>query len=434
MVEKTFKYDAKPENTTTSKTAWQHIQYCREVYNHALTQHYRPKSFNNKPSYTTLQNKLPSWKQHWTEWKQVYSKCLQMALKRIQQSQRVLTSLQERGFNVGRLKWKAPSDYRSITYNQSGFDVDNNTGRNNHATVTLSKLGTFHLTYHRPLPNNATIKQVILKKEKTGDWSICITIEDETTHPEKPAIDNIDKTETVGIDLGITKFIHDSTGRKFSPLDESQDQSRIEKRHRSLSRKEYQSKNWVKARQKLARAYKRLSNKRKAYRERIANEYTQEYNAIFVEDLNVSGMMQQKRNSRNISSMSWRKMIDTFKYFGKKNGCYVVEVDPRNTTKDCVKCGVSSEKPLWVREHSCPSCGFETDRDLNAALEVKRRGLIDLGVVGEEEFEGLGQELAESTLVETGASADNTFSEVVPASSVVETRSPVLKEAVSTAE
>lgn len=351
-----------------------------------------------------------------------------MAVKRIQQSQRVLTSLQERGFNTGRLKWKAPSEYRSITYNQSGFDVDHNTGRKNHATVTLSKLGTFHLTYHRPLPNNATIKQVILKKEKTGDWSICITIEDETTHPDKPAISEIDKTETVGIDLGITKFIHDSEGRKFSPLDESNNLSRIEKRHRSLSRKEYQSNNWVKARQKLARAYDRLSNKRKAYRERIANEYTQEYNAIFVEDLNVSGMLQQERNSRTVSAMSWRKMIDTFKYFGKKNGCHVVEVDPRNTTKDCVKCGVSSEKPLWVREHSCPSCGFETDRDLNAALEVKRRGLMDLGVVGEEEVEELGQELAESTLAETGTAVGDASLEVVSASSVVETRSPVLKE------
>jgi hypothetical protein len=60
--------------------------------------------------------------------------------------------------------------------------------------------------------------------------------------------------------------------------------------------------------------------------------------------------------------------------------------------------------------------------------------LVDLGVVGEEDVGELGQELAESTLVETGTAVGNTSSEVVSASSVVETRSTVLKEAVSTAE
>ena len=429
MVEEAFQYRATPEDATTGKTAWQAVQTCREVYNHALTQEYKPAPNHDKPSYNSMQNQLPNWKRDWPEWKQVYSKCLQMAVRRIKNSESVLKSLQERGFNVGRLNWKSPRDYRSITYNQSGFDVDNNTGQAGHAIVNFSKIGDFHLYYHRPLPDGADINEIILKKQKTGDWTVSIIVEYEADYPKKPAVENIDTEDTVGIDLGITKFIHDSDGRAFRPLDEGEDRDRIDTRHRSVSRKEHESNNWNKARQRLAKAYERLSNKRKAYREALANAYTQRYDAVFLEDLNVSSMMQQNGNSRNIASMSWYETLQTFQRFGEKNGCHVVLVPPEGTTKRCVQCGVESEKPLWVREHSCPSCGFTTDRDQNAALEVQRLGLLELGVVEDES--GLGQELAESTPAETGTAAGSRSSssrDVIPASVVVDTGSPTLTE------
>jgi len=254
-------------------------------------------------------------------------------------------------------------------------------------------------------------------------------VEYDANYPEKPAVEDIDVEDTVGIDLGITKFIHDSDGRAFRPLDEDADRERIEKRHRSVSRKTYESNNWNTARQRLAKAYDRLSNRRSSYREALANAYTTEYDAVFLEDLNVGGMMQQNGNSRNIASMSWYETLNSFKRFGEKNGCHVVLVPPEGTTKRCVQCGVELEKPLWVREHSCPSCGFETDRDMNAALEVQRLGLLELGVV--EDSVGLGQELAESTPAETGTAAglrSSSSRDVIPASAVVDTGSPTLKE------
>ncbi|WP_255681394.1 hypothetical protein [Natrinema sp. SYSU A 869] len=139
MVEEAFRYAAEPEDAPTAESAWNHIQTCREVYNHALTQEYKPAPEYDKPSYRTMQNKLPQWKWKWPEWTTVYSKCLQMAVRRIKNSERILDSLKECGFDVGELKWKSPREYHSITYNQSGFDVDSNTGRTDHATVELSK-------------------------------------------------------------------------------------------------------------------------------------------------------------------------------------------------------------------------------------------------------------------------------------------------------
>ncbi len=82
------------------------------------------------------------------------------------------------------------------------------------------------------------------------------------------------------------------------------------------------------------------------------------------------------------------------------------------TTKECALCGVKTPKPIWVREHSCPSCGFETDRDANAAMNVLKRGFAELG---------LGW--PEDTPVETVAATDADDFREVYASHVVETGS-----------
>jgi putative transposase len=134
----------------------------------------------------------------------------------------------------------------------------------------------------------------------------------------------------------------------------------------------------------------------------------------FVEDLNVSGMLQQRGNARNKQDASWRGFIEMLEYKGDLYGTHVVQVNPCGTTKECAECGVETDKPLWVREHSCPSCGFEADRDANASYNVLARGLQEIG---------LGQ--AESTAVETATAVetDGGSSSSVPASRVVETGS-----------
>lgn len=175
-VEEAFNYPAEPEDAGTARAAWHDIQIRRQVYNHALTQEYKPAPEYDGPSYTAIQNKLPEWKTDWPECESVHSKCLQMAVRRIKHGETVLDSLEERGFDVGELNWKGPREYRSIRYNQSGFDVDSNTGQTNHAAVKFSKIGIFHLTFHRPFPSDADIKEVLLKSRKrvtgqSASWS-----------------------------------------------------------------------------------------------------------------------------------------------------------------------------------------------------------------------------------------------------------------------
>lgn len=101
-------------------------------------------------------------------------------------------------------------------------------------------------------------------------------------------------------------------------------------------------------------------------------------------------------------------------YKCKREGTHFVAVNPKGTTKECASCGFSTEKPLWVREHSCPSCGFEADRDANAAWNILSRGIT----------RRLGAGCSELTPVETALPVDTSAS----AKRVVETGSSTLKE------
>ncbi|EJN57951.1 hypothetical protein HSB1_33680 [Halogranum salarium B-1] len=321
------------------------------------------------------------------------------------------------------MNWKKPRKYRSFTYRQSGFELDKKSGPNGRGLLILKKLKgetrEIPIRLHRNLPDHEQIKEVTLKKEPTGAWYVSFCIE--TDKPERPAVEDIEPGDTVGLDLGVLNFIHDSRGRSIGRLDLPNERERIEREQRSLSRKEYQSKNWGKQRRRVAEVHARMSNKKRDYKHKLAHFYTTEYDAVFVEDLNVKGMLESSENARNKAEVGWRNLITIFKHHGKKNGCHVVTVRPEKTTLECASCGTSVYKPLWVREHSCPSCGFELDRDWNASLNVLSRGLRKLGVVHSEETP---VETATAVSTDGGSQAV-----VVDASRVVETGSPVLKEA-----
>ncbi|KTG11364.1 transposase [Haloprofundus marisrubri] len=390
----------------------------RQTYNHALHE------FNQIPEDAgtlrqrvwSVRDTLPAMKEWWPDLKLVYSTVLQKSIERIRDNIQNLGKLKAKGYDVGSLNRKKPREYRSFTYRQSGFELDKKSGPSGRGLLVLKKLKgetrEIPIRLHRDLPDHERIKEVSLKKEPTGAWHVSFCIKTEA--PGKPAPEDIGSDDAVGLDLGVLNFIHDSDGRAVGRLNLSDDRERLEHEQRSLSRKDSESNNWEKQRQRVAKIHARMSNKKHDYKHKLAHFYTTEYDAVFVEDLNVRGMLETSENARNKAEVGWRDFITILKHHGEKNGCHVVEVEPRGTTKECASCSVETRKPLWVRKHSCPACGFELDRDWNASLNVLSRGLDKLGVVH-----------SEDTPVET-ATAGDTFS--VSASRVVETGSSALKE------
>ncbi len=162
----------------------------------------------------------------------------------------------------------------------------------------------------------------------------------------------------------------------------------------------------------MAECHLRLKRKRRNFLHQLSAYYAREYDLVAVEDLNVKGLFESPCNNRNTASAAWNTFTSMLEYKCEREGTHFVEVQPEGTTKECAQCGVETEKPLWVREHSCSACGFEADGDANAAWNILSRSLEDVGV---------GR--SESTPVETALPTDTT---VVSAQRVVETRSPCL--------
>ncbi len=226
---------------------------------------------------------------------------------------------------------------------------------------------------------------------------------------------------------------HDTDGTAVGSLDLAEERNRLEREQRKLSRKEYHSANWEKQRQRVAECHQRIKRKRRDFLHKLLARYAREYEMVAVEDLNVKGMLESPRNSRNTASAAWNTFTDLLEYECKREGTHFVEVDPEDTTKECVSCGVKTDKPLWVREHSCPAGGFEADSNANAAWNILARGLAKLEVGHSEgtssesrsESDVRTRSLISLTSVET---ALPTGTAVVPAKRVVEAGSPCRKE------
>ena len=410
-----YRYRLKPTESQR-ETLDYHRDTCRQLYNHALYRFNQiPESEGTvKQRVRNIRDELPDLKDWWGALTDIYSKVLQPTVMRIAKNINALGKLKQQGYTVGELRWKSPREFRSFTYNQSGFELDKKGGQ---TVLSLSKLADIPIELHRPLPDDATVKEVTLKKEKTGEWFAIFGIEIDTEPPAKPSLDEIAAENIVGIDVGILKYAHDTDSTAVESLDLTDERDRLEREQRNLSRKAYESNNWEKQRRRVAECHLRIKQKRRDFLHKLSNYYAREYELLAVEDLDTKEMLESPGNSRNIASAAWNTFTSMLETKCEREGTHFVEVNPAGTTKECANCGVETDKPLWVREHSCPACGLEADRDANAAWNILSRGLSKLGV---------GH--SEGTPVET---ALPTGTAVVPAKRVVEPGSPCLKEAVA---
>ena len=391
-----------------------HRDTCRQLYNHAL------KEFNEIPESAgrlnqrvrQVRDQLPDLKDWWDDLNDLYSTVAQAAVMRIEDSIKALSELKQQGYNVGSLNWKAPKDFRSFTYVQSGFELDRKSGQ---PVLSLSKLSDISIVQHREIPDNVTVKDVTIKKEPTGEWYACFAVEGKDTpaKPEQP-------DRCVGIDVGILKYTHDTDGVAVEMPDLSAERERLEREQRKLSRKQHGSNNWNKQRLKVAKSHQQLKRKRHDFLHKLSNYYATEYDLVAVEDLDVKGILESPSNSLNTASAAWDTFTSLLAYKCDREGTHFVEVEPKDTTKECASCGVKTDKPPWVREHSCPACGFKMDRDANAAINILSRGFKQLGVGDAEDTTPV--ETALPLFTSSGSSGG------VDGKCVIEAGSPCLKE------
>lgn len=256
----------------------------------------------------------------------------------------------------------------------------------------ISKQNTFetrHISLTKPLKNikfrcsdlylrllqkySKNIKSSTLSKSKSGNYFLSILVEMEDD--ELKRFEHTDKQ--VGIDLGVKDFVITSYGDVFENKHFlKNEEKKMNRLQRQLSRKVKGSNNREKQRVKIAKLFERMTNKRYAYIHYIVNELLSHYDSIFMEDLNVKGMLMNHNIAKSISDVGFSMFKEILTTKALVNDKQVVLVDRfYPSSKTCSKCGYKKEDlTLNDREWTCPNCGTRHDRDINAAVNILLEG------------------------------------------------------------
>ena len=190
------------------------------------------------------------------------------------------------------------------------------------------------------------------------------------------AVADTEPSNPVGVDKGLTNRLALSDGTYVEAR--TPDLSTARRYQRRLSRAKPGSRSRVKKRAALARARRRETERARQADFRLAHQLVTTFDAIAVEDLNISGMLRSKMFSRKMSEQRWGAFDLILEHKAAKAGVLYVKVNPKNTTTDCSRCGHRRPMPLHQREYRCPSCGLRLCRDHNAARNICARAFPEV--------------------------------------------------------
>lgn len=237
--------------------------------------------------------------------------------------------------------------------------------KNNQHFIQIPKLGWVRMKEGLRFTGKIMSATISTRGEK---WFVSINIE------LSEAIQPLPKTQqSVGLDLGITHLVTLSDGTKIqAPKPLKNYLKKLRRLNKSLSRKQKGSNNRAKAKAKLSRLYYRISNIRKDFLHKLTTKLIRKFDVICLEDLNVKGMIKNRRLSRAIHDLGFYELKRQLFYKANQFGKTVKSVERFfPSSKTCSCCGFKLEKlSLSVRKWTCEKCGAEHDRDINASINI----------------------------------------------------------------
>ena len=302
-------------------------------------------------------------------WNQLPSQVLQQVAKRIHLGyEKFFDNIRDRKAGktkrkVGRPKIKPNHKYNSLTFTQAGFKLEGN-------RLKINCLGrSFTFWKHREWTGR--IKTVTIKRDPVGDYYLYITCEDCEPSEKLPLTRNV-----AGADFGMKTFLTLSDNTRItSPEFYKQGLNAIRSANKALSRKQYLSSGWFRAKRHLARVHKDIANRRRDWFFKLALRLVRKYDKIAIETLNLEGM--KKLWGRKISDIAFGEFALILQWTCAKYGKTLLKAGRWTpTTKPCSACGHPNENlTLQDRQWICPDCGSHHDRDLNAAINILQAGV-----------------------------------------------------------
>ena len=275
----------------------------------------------------------------------------------------------KRFFGKGRTHLGMPrfkDEVTSFTYPDGNGSAEIRDGRNGTKRLHLAFIGEIPVKVHRPIPNG-TLGPVTVKRE-SDHWFAILTFK--SVSSVEPIVV---PASPIGIDLGLHSLVATSDGQTFEPSKLLQKaERRLKRLHRGLSRKVKGSENRERQKIMLQAAYRKVRNGRMDFLHKLTTDLVREHDGIAFEDLRIPNMLKNHHLAKAISDAGWGELKQMVAYKLARKGGRFVEVDARNTTQECSRCGSLPEKKmsLSVRTKSCSICGLVMDRDVNAAINI----------------------------------------------------------------
>jgi len=240
------------------------------------------------------------------------------------------------------------------------------------------KLSKKHRTMFQKNGFTAKIKSATVTRHSSGQYYVSLKCEEIMPLEKSVDVTAIPTNEIIGCDLGLTHFLIDSNGQKIeNPRYLKKNLEKLAKFQRRLKYKQIGSANYRKHAQKIAKLHLHISNLRKDFLHKISRKLVNENQVIILEDLNVKGMIRNKKLARSIADVGWGMFKTFVSYKANWANKLLILIDRFfPSSKQCNGCKetnplLSLSDRVWM----CPSCGTHHDRDDNAAFNIKEEGI-----------------------------------------------------------
>jgi putative transposase len=262
------------------------------------------------------------------------------------------------GHKNGYPRFKSKRLFNSISF------IWNNGARIEENRLYLHSVSeTIKVKWHRELPKDGKIKQLVIKRESSGKWYACFQIQ----FSEKYIVHHSNKE--IGIDLGLNNFAAFSNDQIIKmPKYFRMMQNKLRKQQRKVSRRKKFSNRWRKACKQVAITHEHISNQRLDFHHKVAHEIANRFSFISIENLSLNGL-HRTRLAKSFSDAGLGNFLLILASKVSETGGELIKVNPAYTSHTCPKCGQIKKKELSERWHKC-DCGFECDRDVAAAQMI----------------------------------------------------------------
>ena len=280
------------------------------------------------------------------------------------------------GFPKFHSKKKHKDSFTDFHFPKNSFDF-------NHRLISISKCKNIKFKHREKLPKwynekTCTLKSITISKNSCEEYWVSLLFELPNFYADsKP----IDENQAIGLDWSPSEFYIDSechSGKDYGYEPQKQKHHKqLAKLQRRLARKTKGSKNYEKARIKVAKLEKHIADSRRWWIENESLRLVENYTTIGIEDLNLQGIAKFLRNAKNINDCGYANFVTRLLQKGEEQGCSVIKVDRYFPSSQlCHCCGYQNHNlKLSDREWVCPSCGEHHIRDVNASINLKNEAI-----------------------------------------------------------